>query len=302
MLIFFGVFESLLGIAQHFLNNTFFNTYDSNGTPIFLSIFYSNGLSSSDPFSGSEVRAFGTMDSGLTLGVFVLLSMALVLSEIPRLKKRTKLILLLIFLIAIYSTLTRNIYTATLIFIFFYLFKKNSKKRISKKYLKLIYVLATIVCFISIWLQSLIQIISQLFQALGFNVNTFSGRFIFLQAAITRIKSFSSLLFGAGMPITSEIPVDNSMFYLMLQFGLILAIIFIFFMYGSFLDCLKNDSFYQNNYSIAIFMLLFPFVSYGNNIFHAFCISYIILILFFEKPSELDQYIRIEKTNNEITV
>lgn len=78
-----GILRRILGIIQYFKRTTIFSPY-YNGKPYLNTIFYLDGFSSNNPVYlslGAQVRSFGTMDSGLSFGIFMLLCVAIVLAR-----------------------------------------------------------------------------------------------------------------------------------------------------------------------------------------------------------------------------
>lgn len=279
-----GAIESLLGIIQHFFKLTIFNPI-IEGKPIYNAIFFSNGHSSNDIsqlFGNVSIRSFGTMDSGLVLGIFCIFCLSLIpLAGISRSKE---VIFSGIFLMAIYGTITRNIYFATGLFIII-IYSKNFFLR-NKRLLKYIYIILMCMMAVAPFLQSLILFLTRIAQ--NFSIVTFGVRYNFLNIGIDKVPGIYALLFGSNIYPTATVPLDNSFIADMLGKGLVFALLENYLLYLVFNQCLQKAK--SDNFSIIAFMILYPFIGFSNSVSANFIVLFAIcsLIMMNEHQNKVD--------------
>jgi len=121
VIILFGLISAVIGILQYSLNTPLLGLGDGkSGFQVLSSTFYGS--------SGRQIRGFGLFNSGLGAGIYLifLLPITIYLGN----RKKLYLILTIIFLLAIFCTLTRNIYLGASIAVFssiMYIYLKNNK-------------------------------------------------------------------------------------------------------------------------------------------------------------------------------
>lgn len=264
-----GIFEAVLGIVQHITGMTFFAPENLNA------IYFLNGLSSSNVDTlgvGASVRAFGTFDSGLTLGIFLIFCLS-VMIDLCNMKKYIKVVFTGVYLIAIYCTLTRNIYIGLISFGALYFFLKFNIRGL---YWKWLYFIITFVTASLFWLNNLLGWLVSI--ASNANVSTFGSRFVFLRQVIEQIPDTWHFLLGSNLTSINGIPIDSSAITLIAQFGLLFTI-FVFLLQGSIFGSVISSTPVRKP-ALGAFLFLFPIIGASNNVVQAFLIASIIICLF----------------------
>lgn len=263
----FGMIEALLGMFQHFGRITIFNTENLNA------IFFLNGLSSSDSTylqMGASVRAFGTFDSGLTLGTFLIFILALLI-DYAHTHSRLKYVFIFVVIVAIYSTQTRNVYIGLILFILTLLLQKSTYFRYISRGAYLI-----ILCVSALlpWLSGLLGWLMQF--ATNLNISTFGVRFNFIDQALAQVPDVWHFLFGSNITSRSGIPIDNSFLSLMLQYGLISAAISLLVQISVFGKSIIPRNFRRGG--IVSFLFIAPIISASNNIVNEILVLMVIIV------------------------
>lgn len=273
VILIFGLLEGIIGIIQHFMGTSIFDT------SVFNTVYFNNGSSSnnlSNLGGFGSVRAFGTMDSGLSLGIFVLFCMSILLIDAKlnfNVVNRARLILIFIFLIVIYSTITRNVYIGLFCLAVFYFYRAFLFSH--KQLLSLLYVVLLIFSAVILWMNKILTFFINISQSV--NIPTFSVRYQYLDIAINSIPNFWRFLFGSKITSTSDFPIDNSFIAYLMNYGFIYTIMLNVLMYVVFKWALNHCS--KENAILVIFMLLYPIMSIANNVTYSFVIIYILITL-----------------------
>lgn len=283
--------EALLGCVQHIMNIPIFKT-EMNGASVFNAIFFYNGSSSNKSWafgSLATVRAFGTTDSGLTLGILMIFGVAVILSKNFR-NHFIKYSLLTLFSVTIYFTVTRNDYIAYVIFILLMTIKKYMLN--NKVLMKFVYLVTLLISSSVLWINGFLNMLIKL--ANSANISTFSDRFRYLDIVFNQIVDIKHLLFGSQIVQTGDLPIDNSFIAYTMNYGLFFAILISFFMYFVFRYCISNML--NTNYSLVIFLLLYPLISMSNNVLFSFAtLTVLVLIIIKKEKQEYSERIQIRK-------
>lgn len=281
LIILMGIVESLIGLIQHFFNITIFSI-NTTKAEVYHSIFFSHGSSASaiSKLGGvANIRAFGMMDSGLSLGIFCLFCICLILcTNYTKFKSK---VYMLFFLLTIYSTITRNVYFATVLFAIFFLNRKKLFEH--KQVINIFYIVFLVLMACAPLLQDLIFFLTQL--AENISIQTFGGRFSFLSIGISEIPSKMAFLFGSNIVPNEYVPLDNSFIADMLRRGLAFSLLENIMLYVCFYWCLKKVSF--KDFSMVLFMSLYPFIGFSNNVTYSFLILFSIISIFINNKKSL---------------
>lgn len=272
-LITLGFFEGLLGLVQFLLKNPIFQQSNVTSESLYKSVFYSSGSSANvaSALTGNvRVRAFGSFQSGLELGLFCLLCLAILLSS--RLKKRLRSPIIVFFVVVIICTITRNIYIATVLFFLIYILKKWIVKNLKR--LKIAYLIIMLLMAFAPSIHAITGILNAI--AGAFSISTFGDRFSFLSIGMGEIPSLKALLFGSNITATDNLPIDNSFIASLLKNGLVFAIIQNFFMYKVFSEAVKHVK--TENISLLILMFLYPIIGFSNNVTFNFMVIYVLCL------------------------
>lgn len=312
-LVIFVLANSILGVIQYLLRDPILST-TFQGKPFVNTIFYKDGISSAYTWLynlGSQVRAHGLFDSGLTLGLFINFAICIVISFFIGIRKRDvkiptnyKLVILLfciIFLTSLYMTLTRNIYVIFLNIVFLYLIMIFFKE---KKFLvlKMIYVMEWVFGFIYIYFAEIIsEVIAKLFP----NLNT--------QSFLSRINTYNRLenyqnndlmhfLFGKGVITSREgWVIDNDMLSIGSHIGFLPFVMMQIIYIWVICKCCKylkinNDKKINNNKFIylrafVIFLMTYPIAGTLNYVsyFYFFIAIFAVLVLFSENITKKER-------------
>lgn len=264
-----GFLEAILGIFQHATGNTIFDPQPLNA------IYFLNGASSSNILnlgSGASVRAFGTFDSGLTLGIFLIFSLAIML-DLSSLNVIFKIVFFITYLIGIYSTLTRNVYIGFVVFILVYVLLTFGIKSL---YIKWLYFIVTIISATLFWLTDLLHLLVSV--ASNINITTFGDRFMFLKQIMAEIPDTLHFLFGNNITSSNGIPIDNSAITIIAQFGLIFTILVFLLQISIFNSTISNKL--KRKSALGAFLFLFPVMGASNNVVQSFLIASALVSLF----------------------
>lgn len=267
IVLFFITGQSLIGILQAIVNKPIIPIINKDGNVIVNTIYYLNGGSSTSYnllLLGGRVRAFGITDSGLTLGLFGMLGIALIIDEKNRLLKS---VLGTIYVITIYLTYTRIIWIATCVYLSLVLLNKI---KIGKR----IYVLGWVIQLL------LVCIFSSNYIMLLFNdYPTVISRIQGIQYYINNLSlSLKNLLFGQNfvnyIDYFSKITVytlDNELLVIVANIGIIGLVILISVYY-------KAMNFFKNN-TVQLLLSMFSVIGIGNSVAYFYFPIICILIL-----------------------
>ena len=267
IVLFFITGQSLIGILQAIVNKPIIPIINKDGNIIVNTIYYLNGGSSTSYnllLLGGRVRAFGITDSGLTLGLFGMLGIALIIDEKNRLLKS---VLGTIYVITIYLTYTRIIWIATCVYLSLVLLNKI---KIGKR----IYVLGWVIQLL------LVCIFSSNYIMLLFNdYPTVISRIQGIQYYINNLSlSLKNLLFGQNfvnyIDYFSKITVytlDNELLVIVANIGIIGFVILISVYY-------KAMNFFKNN-TVQLLLSMFSVIGIGNSVAYFYFPIICILIL-----------------------
>lgn len=240
---------AILGIVQFATNSTILPTSSSDGSFKILSYQFKN-----------NIRAFSLFDAGLNFGHFLCIVLSLVVAKI-KFKSSKLLINLLLFIllsIAVYSTMTRNIYIEYSSIIFAIIFLSMF---IKKKFISLLplffYLVGTVINNIVPYItskyvdNSIFDINSYLIR----QMNWVSIKDAWLNNGIV------SALFGTGLVqndkinVVQSIIIDNSFIAVGLHIGIIGIILWLFIMWTCWMYCLKitRENFNYFNLAITVF-------------------------------------------------
>lgn len=272
-----GVFEATLGIVQHISRTPFFDPQKLNA------IYFLNGLSSSNILDlgyNASVRAFGTFDSGLTLGIFLIFTFAIMI-EFSSIKKVFKTLITVTYLIAIYFTLTRNVYVGVISFLLLYFFLNHN---IRPAYFSWLYFFVTVISASLFWLTGLLDWMVSI--ASSINITTFESRFVFLKQVIAEIPDGLHFFLGTNITSVSGVPIDSSAITIIAQFGL-LFVIFVFLLQISIFKGTVTKKMYKFP-ALGAFLFLFPIMGASNNVVQSFLMASAIIALFNQNSSEDD--------------
>lgn len=274
-----GTIEAILGIYQHVANNTFFDATSLNA------IYFLNGLSSSNILflnAGASVRAFGTFDSGLSLGIFLMMCLSITI-DFTNFNNKIKVIMISIFLLAIYFTLTRNVYIGFGIFVYIYISMKLGLKNIGARFL---YLLVTLISATLFWLSNLLDFLITF--AGHVNISTFGARFIYMKMAISRIPDILHFMFGSNIKSERSLPIDSTVIAIIAQYGIIFTFITLLILYLIFKSIILVNKNGKIRYpAIGAFLLVLPIIGASNSLLTAFLMVSSIVCLLFNAKIEL---------------
>lgn len=247
--------QLFLGIIQHFKNSPIV-PISLNGSPIVTTVFTLNGLSTSDPGAlaqGASVRGFGMTINALTLGIMALVIFSLALNS-KILTGRIRLFVGIVSLVAIFSTMTRNIYIGAILILFF------SLKKFSKTFYKITFLLVNIFSLLGIYAAKLLAFINQFVLSKG--ITTFSIRYSSLFYHLSELNSILKILFGAQIKSTPEFPLDNGPVAILVDKGLLFTILTIGLIIVVYNYCIDNMNDQTRPLLICIFV--FQIMNFAN--------------------------------------
>ena len=122
--------NALLGIVQYITGQSIVPIVNQNGDASVASTQLNDVSSLGILGSNGGYRAFGLFDSGMTLGLFLLLGLAVLFFGKLKINRYAKLPLGTLFIIALIMTLTRNIYFLFVLLMFLRFVNSNKMKNI----------------------------------------------------------------------------------------------------------------------------------------------------------------------------
>jgi hypothetical protein len=272
----FAIPLSIVGLLQHLLNQ-----------PI-LPLASADGEFSINSWQfGDRVRAFSLFDSGLDFGHYLSICASLVVAAIA--VKRKKMIamnsiMLILFTMAVYTTLTRNIYIEYLFSIIcvliVYLF-------INKKYLA---VLPIVLYLFGLLINNIAPLMAKIYhQHSIFNLETYITR----QNEWITVKNvwlsqgYIKALFGTGFiqsdkyELTRNLLIDNSVLAVGLHTGIVGLIFYILIMWFCWMYCVKVTVSKQNVFNIALtgFFSTWALTGIFNINFSTYAVVFILFLL-----------------------
>ncbi|MGU9999230.1 hypothetical protein [Latilactobacillus curvatus] len=260
-----------LGIIQATLKRPLVATQYQQ-VPFLNSIYYWNGHSASTPINqvGMRIRGFGLTDSGLTLGIVLLCAFCVGYYYLEKSKKKS--IILSIFLLGIVCTITRNVYIATVLAILLMIFNKHYWYA---KAMKTFYLLLTIIGFISIYADKLLDLLSSFFSSYG--IVTFSSRYYYINIALEQVSDMKHFLFGANVVTHDGLPIDNGIVATIVDKGFIFYVVVqIIFLIIIFKGIDSNNKITRG---LVIFCMTYPVVSFANSVDIVYGYFFILLFL-----------------------
>lgn len=262
----FGVIESILGICQFILKKPLI-PIDYHGNPVVSSIYYIPGQGGTGDVAALTgnymIRAFGTMGSGLGLGILVLMSLAIVQTWKPT---KNVLLLKIFFSLTVLATLTTTIIIGLFVYFFVVLIIKLRKQLLSFMFYGLWFMGISTQIVLASLPQSFLDLVPTLmsrfdgiryyYSVLHFSVvNTlfgqnFSNRWLSLANATTNING--------------RYVVDNFYMYVFYDLGL-LGLLIIFLAHRNIFKMLLD----KNNISFISLNLSLLVIGFANNISYA---------------------------------
>lgn len=235
IVIIFIFINSLLGICQFIFRDPIVETM-YNGEPIVNSIYYLSGISSSYTWLydlGAQVRAFGLVDSGLTLGLLVVFALSISFSNFSYLKEGMKvgkvnrakfifnIVTIIVLVTSLYMTLTRNMYlTFANLLLYYFLFAAFKQQGV--KVIKIVFLLEWIAGLFYVFLSnSLYEMLSRGFPNL--NIETFNSRVQTYSrlADLNTSNTLLSNLFGRGIMPSENWVIDNDILSIVSHIGIL---------------------------------------------------------------------------------
>lgn len=275
IIITFSFFNALLGVIQYLFENPIVPIAGVNGNPVVNPVFYLNGVSSNKIaylYLGAKVRAFGVTDSGLTLGLLCLLTIAILFSS-KSIKNFIKVPLIIFFCVAIYMTITRIIYVALIMLVVFLIFKKRKNLlRFFLYFCGLIQILAIIFAYgilnflpSSIGNTSLATLSSRFEGYLYyFNVYEFSIERFLIGFNNVSLRTQQNAIYS----------LDNEMLNVFFDVGFLgLLLVLLIYIHG-YNAILKTD-----DYTMCVILSLFMLLGITNSVYYFFFPVLIIAIL-----------------------
>lgn len=283
VILLWGYFEGILGIIQYFKRTTIFSPY-YNGKPYLNTIFYLDGFSSNNPVYlslGAQVRSFGTMDSGLSFGIFMLLCVAIVLAR-TTFSRFGKMVRLVFFFTAIFGTITRNVFIGMATLILLWLFNDFFYKR--RRILKTLYIVFLFIEMFTPWIGTIISFLGKLSTLL--NIPTLLDRFSFLTTTLRQIRGLTDFLWGRQIVSSFQVPIDNVFVASLLKNGAIFGLAFILMYYFAFSQLLWNVQ--KKDLFKLDFLLILPLLGTFNNIYIATAMGTALIMMSVPAPSSSD--------------
>lgn len=255
-----GVIEACMGIYQHLSRNPIFDTQN------LMAVFYLKGSSSSDPIflsMGASVRAFGTMDSGLRLGIFLLMCIAIML-DFTVFARKIKIVLFILFCGAILFTQTRNVYIGLFLFLLVYFLISMNKQNVN--FLKLLYIISAVLTSSLFWFSFLLNWLISL--ANNASILTFAARFRYINIAVLKIPDFAHFIFGSGIKAQEDMPIDSFAVSILTQYGLLFLIASWILLYSIFSKVLsrKRDNGEVEFRGVSAYLFVLPILAASNNL------------------------------------
>jgi hypothetical protein len=260
--------NSILGIIQYISANPIVPIIDQNGQSMTAAIRLDDIGSLGFLGRNGGYRAFGIFDSGMSLGLFLLLSLAVLFYGKIKISKSLKILLETLFIVTIVATLTRNVYICFIILVILNKIKSYNLK-------KMVFFVGIGLQFLAIGFANLLNSL-QFFQSDFFSTlrSRYRG-FIFFQNYYPH--SLETTLFGHGYQYDSLVKVmtsntvDNQIYATFLDLGLVGAlIIFLLIIKGLNLG-LKSDA-----EAFVNMLIVFAYFGIANN--HIIFLSGILLL------------------------
>ncbi|OOE14446.1 hypothetical protein [Fictibacillus arsenicus] len=328
----FILLNAILGIFQYLNRDPFLQTM-YNSEPISFSIYYLNGTSSSYEWlynMGAQVRAFGFMDSGLTLGLLCVFALSLCISnlqklysklpfKVNKLKVSSLMAISSVFLITIYMTITRNVYL-TLFNLLLYYFLLTLFKKKGIKIIKALFVAQWVLSIVYIGFTKQLYDIASLVLP-NYNIETFNSRIeTYERVSDLYNNNILSALLGKGIVSSKEWVIDNDLLSIVSHIGLLSYIImqgiYIWIIFKS-LNYIRNKDNENHIYvqGLVLFLMTYPlaatlnyvsyiyfwvalittFILFNNRIMQPFTYNFIVHSM---NMKNMESFIKFFKDNN----
>ncbi|AXH03914.1 hypothetical protein CEB41_05235 [Lactiplantibacillus plantarum] len=274
--------NALLGIVQYITGQSIVPIVNQNGDASVASTQLNDVSSLGILGSNGGYRAFGLFDSGMTLGLFLLLGLAVLFFGKLKINRYAKLPLGTLFIIALIMTLTRNIYFLFVLLMFLRFVNSNKMKNI-------LFIVGIIMQAVTVEIANVLNTLT-FFQSAFFG--TLRARFrglIFFENYYQ--QNIVSYLFGKGYQYDAivksftENTVDNQMLATFLDIGIIGLVVVYLYFWKSMRSTYQPVSLVLQN-----MLVIFSFFGIANN--HIVFFSGILLLMLLSKDS---QFLKVEK-------
>ncbi|AXQ27051.1 hypothetical protein CS304_10295 [Lactiplantibacillus plantarum] len=274
--------NALLGIVQYITGQSIVPIVNQNGDASVASTQLNDVSSLGILGSNGGYRAFGLFDSGMTLGLFLLLGLAVLFFGKLKINRYAKLPLGTLFIIALIMTLTRNIYFLFVLLMFLRFVNSNKMKNI-------LFIVGIIMQAVTVEIANVLNTLT-FFQSAFFG--TLRARFrglIFFENYYQ--QNIVSYLFGKGYQYDAivksftENTVDNQMLATFLDIGIIGLVVVYLYFWKSMRSMYQPVSLVLQN-----MLVIFSFFGIANN--HIVFFSGILLLMLLSKDS---QFLKVEK-------
>lgn len=274
--------NALLGIVQYITGQSVVPIVNQNGDASVASTQLNDVSSLGILGSNGGYRAFGLFDSGMTLGLFLLLGLAVLFFGKLKINRYAKLPLGTLFIIALIMTLTRNIYFLFVLLMFLRFVNSNKMKNI-------LFIVGIIMQAVTVEIANVLNTLT-FFQSAFFG--TLRARFrglIFFENYYQ--QNIVSCLFGKGYQYDAmvksftENTVDNQMLATFLDIGIIGLVVVYLYFWKSMRSTYQPVSLVLQN-----MLVIFSFFGIANN--HIVFFSGILLLMLLSKDS---QFLKVEK-------
>ena len=281
-IIVYTVPNALLGIVQYITGQSIVPIVNQNGDASVASTQLNDVSSLGILGSNGGYRAFGLFDSGMTLGLFLLLGLAVLFFGKLKINRYAKLPLGTLFIIALIMTLTRNIYFLFVLLMFLRFVNSNKMKNI-------LFIVGIIMQAVTVEIANVLNTLT-FFQSAFFG--TLRARFrglIFFENYYQ--QNIVSYLFGKGYQYDAivksftENTVDNQMLATFLDIGIIGLVVVYLYFWKSMRSTYQPVSLVLQN-----MLVIFSFFGIANN--HIVFFSGILLLMLLSKDS---QFLKVEK-------
>lgn len=280
--------NALLGIIQYITGRSIVPIVNQNGDASVASTQLNDVSSLGILGSNGGYRAFGLFDSGMTLGLFLLLGLAVLFFGKLIINRYAKILLELLFTIAIIMTLTRNIYFLFVLLMFLRFVSSNRVKNI-------LFIVGIIMQAVTVEIANVLNTLT-FFQSAFFG--TLRARFrglIFFENYYQ--QNLVSYLFGKGYQYDAIVKgltantVDNQMLATFLDIGVIGLIIVYLYFWKSMRSTYQPVSLVLQN-----MLVIFSFFGIANN--HIVFFSGILLLMLLSKDSQSLKVEKIKRRTN----
>jgi len=274
--------NALLGIVQYITGHSVVPIVNQNGDASVASTQLNDVSSLGILGSNGGYRAFGLFDSGMTLGLFLLLGLAVLFFGKLKINRYAKLPLGTLFIFALIMTLTRNIYFLFVLLMFLRFVNSNKMKNI-------LFIVGIIMQAVTVEIANVLNTLT-FFQSAFFG--TLRARFrglIFFENYYQ--QNIVSYLFGKGYQYDAivksftENTVDNQMLATFLDIGIIGLVVVYLYFWKSMRSTYQPVSLVLQN-----MLVIFSFFGIANN--HIVFFSGILLLMLLSKDS---QFLKVEK-------